>query len=539
MSLTQTLTPEQKKYHDRLNEDFRFYARHALKIRTKEGPITPFIFNDAQDIIDRALNKQLQERGKIRALILKGRQQGCSTYVDGRFYWRTSHRYGVSAFILSHQSDTTEKLFQKIELFHQLIPDPLKPKTEVANRRRLVFGGLNSEFFVGTAGNDDVGRGGTVQFLHASEAAYYPNPKGFSTGLLQSVPDAAGTEVIIESTANGMDPYFYPACMAALRGEGEYELIFVPWFIQKEYTKEPNDDFKMTQQESELAELHKLTPGQIYWRRMKILDLKSESLFKQEYPCTVEEAFIMSGAALIRSDAIMAARKKVVKDAQAPKILGVDPGRNTDRSVLVDRQGRQMRWYRKYEAHETGGGDSQWEMRLAGIIANLINVEMYDKVFIDCTKGYGTHDRLCELGYGKIVIAVVFSEGAIESSVYLNKRAEMFGNLRDWFHDEQVSCPDNDEFHKDLAVIPDFKETSSGLLKLEPKAKIKEDFGFSPDIADAAALTFAYPVRRTNLEQQYFGTSTGGNKKAGLTTMKRRRELTQKNSNSLTVGMWR
>ena len=81
--------------------------------------------------------------------------------------------------------------------------------------------------------------------------------------------------------------------------------------------------------------------------------------------------------------------------------------------------------------------------------------------------------------------------------LYRNKRAQMYGFMKDWFDEGGVSIPDEEIFIRDLLMIPGFERTTSkGLLTLPPKEQIKEDNeGISPDIADALALTFAFPVQ--------------------------------------------
>lgn len=493
----QPLTEQQKRSHDALQTNFPYFARNALRIRTKGGEMLPLVLNDAQEYLHKKLEFQLQATGKIRALILKGRQQGCSTYVGGRFYWKTTRLAGKATFILSHEADTTEKLFQMVERYHANCPNPVKAATDVANRRRMVFSGLNSEYFVGTAGNENVGRGGTVQFLHASEAAFYPDGDGFSKGLLQSVPDLPGTEIVIESTANGMDALFYTMCMDALAGKSEYQLIFIPWFWQKEYRKALPTGFILENStelgdESAIKELYNLDDNQIYWRRMKIGELKSLKSFMQEYPCNVEEAFISSGNSLISSIKVMEARASSIKDPEAPLVMGVDPAPR-GRSGIAFRRGREM-----MRGFDVEGAEP---MQLVGMIANFIDTHHPVKCFIDLGNGYGVYDRLVELGYGDIVTGVHFGEGAIQERVYLNKRCEMWCLMADWFAGGGVSCPDEDVLHKEFTCVPDKKKTSSGLHKLEAKDKIKEDTGISPDIADAFALTFAYPVKRREDDQ--------------------------------------
>lgn len=66
----------------RLKNDFQFYARHCLFIRTKDSGLNPFLLNKAQVYIHQRLEEQRATTGKVRAILLKGRQQGASTYIE-------------------------------------------------------------------------------------------------------------------------------------------------------------------------------------------------------------------------------------------------------------------------------------------------------------------------------------------------------------------------------------------------------------------------------------------------------------------------
>lgn len=88
-------------------DDFLYYAPRALKIRTKAGTIEPLQLNRAQVYIHEQLEEQREKIGKVRALVLKGRQQGVSTLVEARFYWKTSMEFGKQALILTHMQDST------------------------------------------------------------------------------------------------------------------------------------------------------------------------------------------------------------------------------------------------------------------------------------------------------------------------------------------------------------------------------------------------------------------------------------------------
>ena len=75
-----------QEIRQKLKDDFIHYASKCLKIRTKSGEINPFSLNKAQLYIHEQLQLQKGQTGKVRALILKGRQQGVSTLIGARFY---------------------------------------------------------------------------------------------------------------------------------------------------------------------------------------------------------------------------------------------------------------------------------------------------------------------------------------------------------------------------------------------------------------------------------------------------------------------
>ena len=495
-------------FHNRLNTDFPFFARHMLKINTKEGYMEPFIMNRAQTYLHDSIEDQKRRLGRVRKLIVKGRQQGCSTYIEGRYYQKGTRDKNKNIFILSHLADTTQMLFDMVERYQDNIPCKMaKPHADIANRKTMRFKSVNTSYKVGTAGSDNVGRGGTLQLFHGSEVAFWEKVGNIQTGILQSVADMDDTEIILESTANGMGNAFYVMCMEAIKGESDYEVVFIPWYWQSEYQRDlpSNGDIKITEEEEKFRTFirsqgdvfgFELTDQQIYWRRSKIAELKSDWMFKQEYPSYLLEAFQTTGETYIKAQNIMEARKSLITDPDAPLIMGVDPaGKGKDRVIFSYRRGRQ---FLPHEEFTFGAEDEQIEMQIAGLIARRINDLKPAKVFVDCTSSWGSVDRLKELGYGQIVRGIGFQTKATEEDVYANKRAEMWGLLKDFIHKEdgEVSIPDSDEVQTDLSSMPKEIITSSGKTQMVAKEKIKKDLGMSPDIGDAMALTFAFPVKR-------------------------------------------
>jgi len=484
----------------RLDNEFPFFARHVLKIKTKTGLTESFVFNQAQQFLHNALEKQLKTLGRIRALIVKGRQQGCSTYIEGRYYWKAVRKKGKYVFILSHESETTKKLFKMVERYWELSPGPTRPEAKIANRREFEFKDIGSEYAVGTAGNENVGRGGTVQLFHGSEVAFWEKTQGIKTGILQSVPDMADTEVILESTANGMSNAFYTMCMEALDGRSDYQVIFIPWYWQAEYKRDSPADgiMELTDEEVEYMELYsepgqEINKEQMYWRRAKVVEFGEEGdwMFKQEYPAFLQEAFQTSGRTLISPQAIIRGRKTNIPDDEttsAPLILGVDPARTNDRIILAPRQGR------KYWPHielKYGKNEEQISIKIAQVVSQWILKNRPQKVFIDVGEGWGVIDQLKAYGHGKIVEGVHFGSSASDKVVYGNKRAEIWCRLADHIHGEEgpIDLPNSDELQKDLMAMPEAEASASGKKRFPPKALIKKNLGCSPDIGDAYALT--------------------------------------------------
>lgn len=316
-----TLTQEQRLQGVRkLLDDFPTYAKHCLKIKTKDGQIKPFELNEPQHYIHEQLEKQLKDTGKIRAILLKGRQQGASTYTEGRFYWRTSLRPGKQAFILTHEQPATDNLFNMAKRYHENCPLPVRPSIKASNAKELIFDGKDSGYKVGTAGSKAVGRSGTLQYFHGSEVAFWPNADEHFAGVMQCVPDMSETEVILESTANGVGGKFYELWVQAINKESEYLPIFVPWFWTKEYKRDATG-FKPTPDELKKQEQYGVTLEQLAWRRAKAEEM-GQALCDQEYPYCWQDAFLSSGRTVFDKDDMAKAAKEVFSHVKVMSLQG-------------------------------------------------------------------------------------------------------------------------------------------------------------------------------------------------------------------------
>ena len=339
------LRPEAEAVLQRLRTDFPYFASVALRIQAKDGSIQPLRLNTAQQHIHRMIEEQRKKAGMVRAIILKGRQQGVSTYVEGRYYWRVSMGRGLSAYILTHEDRATRNIFGMARRYHQHMPDPLRPETSASSATELAFATRQGRYLVGTAGTRGTGRSSTVQLFHGSEVAFWPSAEEHMAGVAQAVPDLDGTEVILESTANGVGNLFHSMWVDAERGRSQYIPIFVPWYWQTEYRRPVPEDFSLDPEEEAYRARHGLSLEQMAWRRIKITDdFRGDSaLFDQEYPATPALAFRRAAAgSYIGLDLVDRAQQTALAvDPTAPLVMGVDPAEyGDDDTAIALRRGR-------------------------------------------------------------------------------------------------------------------------------------------------------------------------------------------------------
>ena len=192
----------------------------------------------------------------------------------------------------------------------------------------------------------------------------------------------------------------------------------------------------------------------------------------------------------------MKARKEQV-NGSGPYVVGVDPSRGGDRFAVVRRQGRKMFGMESYIGEQCNALAKN--VAICKKILDTVDPiakKTPDMMFVDYGAGADLVDRLHELGYKKRVKAVHFGSTPLNPERYTNKRNEIWQEMQLWLTDESlpVQIPDNDEMQADLCASP-YSWDNKERRVLWAKDRIKKEYGFSPDYGDAAALTFAEPVR--------------------------------------------
>lgn len=290
----------------------REYIESCLKIRTKSGAVVPFRLNAAQQKLYAVAKRQQDEGKPVRIIILKARQLGFSTLTEALLFHACATRANVNALVVAHREDATANLFRMSKLFYDELPAPVKPMLRTSNAQELVFEnpsrasrgalpGLRSRFRCATAGGRGIGRSDTLQCVHLSEYAFWPeggeSKAATLAGILQAVPSRPGTMVIIESTANGCED-FKDRWDAAVAGENDFEPVFFAWFENPDYAMPVEPGIEWTAEERKTRERYSLSWEQLRWRRWCIANNcgGSRDMFRQEYPANPDEAFLHSGS---------------------------------------------------------------------------------------------------------------------------------------------------------------------------------------------------------------------------------------------------
>ena len=302
--------------------DFATYAADLLRIQTKASTLVPFRRNPIQKVKADIKADIRANRRLMRLVILKARQFGISTDELMEMLWQTSTKPFRNSIVVTHEPDSTAYLFGVVKRAWANIPIPeWKPSKKNSNAKELIFEGIDSAIRVGTAGKDNLGSGTVIHRALLSELAKWPRHTVSSilTSLFQAIPKTMESELVIESTAQGVGGEFHSIYWGAryryevfmLSGkptfrceinqnsspDNVYSAVFIPWFAHNEYELDPEPGFRRTEDEDKLADRHGLTDSQLAWRRHTIANecLGSVARFHQEYPSTALEAFLASG----------------------------------------------------------------------------------------------------------------------------------------------------------------------------------------------------------------------------------------------------
>lgn len=281
----------------------------CMTVVDKQGKTIPFFLNEVQQ----DLQKKIHEfGGKKPIYVLKGRQQGITTFVTAMQLSYSIVRRNFAGFTITDKSENTLAIFQdKAKSVYDRLPAKLKPQEKFNNVRELFFEKLNSSWRTATA-TENVGRSKTLRFLHLSELAFF----GCSLSKIQeSLGETLPLDAIqiYETTANGFND------AKELWDKGSCLNVFYPWWMTKEYSY---DDVSIIDEVKDIWLKERIewlrdkdvSEKQIAWYVNKFNGyIDGKNSLRQEYPCFASEAFIASGECIFNTEALQLRKEAVSK----------------------------------------------------------------------------------------------------------------------------------------------------------------------------------------------------------------------------------
>jgi len=285
-----------------------------LKIIDKQSRLVPLIHNKAQLKVHNAMQLQIKHNLPVMLIIAKARQRGISTKIEADIFERINRRKNAHGCVVSADRESTDKVFRMCQTFQEEMPSDIKRPTDRSSAKEIRYKSpRRSSMLCQTAGKKVLGRGGTTQYVHATEVAFWANADTQLLSLLQEVPNDPDTMIILESTANGVGGAFYDTYWAAverLRNDPHdysgYLPIFLSWQDEPEYQIPlPKGHKSVPNMTPEMEEYVKeglvmgveLTQEQIYFALLTVQNKCGGDIsrFKAEYPRTAREAFQSTG----------------------------------------------------------------------------------------------------------------------------------------------------------------------------------------------------------------------------------------------------
>jgi hypothetical protein len=363
------LTQEQQdKLLHRMATDFWFYAEHSpLKIKDKRTrELVPLRPNFAQMYVWRRKAQMARSGRPVRLLIPKSRQLGMTTGFTAEKLWLASTRKEQEIFLLMHDTDLGNKVWRNLERMMEnqdpMWRQPPAHGSRIGARIQLANG---STISVDSARKRGAGRGETLDHVHACELPDWEDPVATLDGLEEAVPDIpyGKTSIVLESTCQGIGDHWYWLCQRAVKGKGQYELVFLPWWLEPAYERTPMpgelrrepltaDEEAIGKRIIAEAPMYGVpVPSteavirKILWRRSKI-ENRGYDKFCQEYPMDLDEGFLGTGRPVFSTTSIRWHRSRVhegerVIQPPIARMVVEETGRRHD-----SERGKEVRSYR-------------------------------------------------------------------------------------------------------------------------------------------------------------------------------------------------
>lgn len=297
-----------------------YFLSNFFFIKTKEAGFKPiYPMWDSQLMLLEKIDAKWLKMQAVWYLILKARQLGISTLVEGLVLWLTVFNKNWTSMLIADEPAQTEYIFEMARNGYESLPWWMRPEKRydvkghhmIFDRQnaedRIKNPGLKSQILAESANQrSGIGYGKTVLCLHASEVPKYKDARILTEGILPTMPENNPHVVaILEGAAQKRHDDWHRMWKASEAGEMKFEPLFIPWFGERQYFAAPPQGWipqpeivaldKAIQREYQ----RELLPGQLFWYERKRNDYISfegeDSTFLTQFPSNAHEAFQNAG----------------------------------------------------------------------------------------------------------------------------------------------------------------------------------------------------------------------------------------------------
>ncbi len=322
-------------------ESMRYFLENYFVINTKGGQFddemaeqelrTMSPFMDPQEVLWEEVVYCWGHKLPMWWIMLKARQIGWSTIVQGMLFQRVIFNKNMSVLVIADELTRTQNIFDKSLLAYNNLPFFMRPEIQLNNRgkgilrfdrndqdMRLVNPGLNSTFFTDAANKPSgSSRGFTLHGLHASEFGLFLRPKILTQDIVPALAKKNPlTIAVVEGTADeGHNKTYKAMWEMAMKGKGLFRPMFAAWWKEKTYckpfsslteehgfletqkTQHPEELELMSKVEDEFG--YRIRPDQMNWYREQADQFEGteadREMMEQEYPSYPKSAFRTGG----------------------------------------------------------------------------------------------------------------------------------------------------------------------------------------------------------------------------------------------------
>lgn len=260
-------TPDILRELNRCRKDPVYFARKYFKIINVDDGLVPLdLYEFQEDAI------KLYAAGNRKIILNTSRQIGKTTFATAIILHYAIFNPSKRIALLANKGDTAREILSRVKLAFEYLPTWLQVGVVEWNKGSVEF--ENNSIIIAASSSSSSIRGKSMAMVYIDETAFVENWEEFSASVLPTLSSGKKTILIMTSTPNGLN-HFYYYMEGAKQNKNSFAWLEVPWY------KVPGRDAAW--KEEVLASIN--------------YDMQK---FEQEYECSFQgsSGSLLSGASL-------------------------------------------------------------------------------------------------------------------------------------------------------------------------------------------------------------------------------------------------